>query len=171
MNILISFLSYVLVSFFLFSNDEFKRVSTNDNYIIQSDTLLYPDSKHREQSKLIFQLLSKYHYKKLSVNDSLSEKILEKYIQSLDPSREYFYESDITYFNQYESQMDDYVISGYLEPAYEIFTVYHERVKDRIDFVFSLLENEPNFSINEDFSFDRKKAIWFKNSLEMFKHF
>ena len=167
MNILISFLSYVLVSFFLFSNDEFKRVSTNDNYIIQSDTLLYPDSKHREQSKLIFQLLSKYHYKKLSVNDSLSEKILEKYIQSLDPSREYFYESDITYFNQYENQMDDYVISGYLEPAYEIFTVYHERVKDRIDFVFSLLENEPNFSINEDFSFDRKKAIWFKNSLEM----
>ena len=167
MNILISFLSYVLVSFFLFSNDEFKRVSTNDNYIIQSDTLLYPDSKHREQSKLIFQLLSKYHYKKLSVNDSLSEKILEKYIQSLDPSREYFYESDITYFNQYESQMDDYVISGYLEPAYEIFTVYHERVKDRIDFVFSLLENEPNFSINEDFSFDRKKAIWFKNNLEM----
>ena len=73
MNILISFLSYILVSFFLFSNDEFKRVSTNDNYIIQSDTLLYPDSKHREQSKLIFQLLSKYHYKKLSVNDSLSE--------------------------------------------------------------------------------------------------
>ena len=63
MNILISFLSYVLVSFFLFSNDEFKRVSTNDNYIIQSDTLLYPDSKHREQSKLIFQLLSKYHYR------------------------------------------------------------------------------------------------------------
>ena len=111
MNILISFLSYVLVSFFLFSNDEFKRVSTNDNYIIQSDTLLYPDSKHREQSKLIFQLLSKYHYKKLSVNDSLSEKILEKYIQSLDPSREYFYESDITYFNQYESQMDDSSLS------------------------------------------------------------
>ena len=167
MNILISFFSYILVSFFLISNDEFKRSSTDDNSIIQSDTLLYPDSKHREQSKLIFQLLSKYHYKKLSVNDSLSEKILEKYIQSLDPSREYFYESDITYFNQYESQMDDYVISGYLEPAYEIFTVYHERVKDRIDFVFSLLENEPNFSINEDFSFDRKKAIWFKNSLEM----
>jgi carboxyl-terminal processing protease len=167
MNILISFFSYILVSFFLISNDEIKRSSTDDNSIIQSDTLLYPDSKHREQSKLIFQLLSKYHYKKLSVNDSLSEKILEKYIQSLDPSREYFYESDITYFNQYESQMDDYVISGYLEPAYEIFTVYHERVKDRIDFVFSLLENEPNFSINEDFSFDRKKAIWFKNSLEM----
>ena len=56
--------------------------------------------------------------------------------------------------------MDDYVISGYLEPAYEIFTVYNERVKNRIDFVFSLLENEPNFAIKEDFTFERKDVAF-----------
>lgn len=167
MNIIVSILSYILISFFLISHDEVERIDIDRADIIQSDTLLYPNSKHREQSKLIYQLLTKYHYKKLNVNDSLSEKILEKYIKSLDPSREYFYQSDITYFNQYQSQMDDYVISGYLEPAYEIFTVYHERVKNRIDFVFSLLENEPNFSIDEDFTFDRKNSQWFKNDIEM----
>jgi len=167
MNIIISILSYILISFFLISHDEVERIDIDRADLIQSDTLLYPNSKHREQSKLIYQLLTKYHYKKLNVNDSLSEKILEKYIKSLDPSREYFYQSDITYFNQYQSQMDDYVISGYLEPAYEIFTVYHERVKNRIDFVFSLLENEPNFSIVEDFTFDRKDSQWFKNDIEM----
>lgn len=167
MNIIVSILSYILISFFLISYDEVERIDIDRADLIQSDTLLYPNSKHREQSKLIYQLLTKYHYKKLNVNDSLSEKILEKYIKSLDPSREYFYQSDITYFNQYQSQMDDYVISGYLEPAYEIFTVYHERVKNRIDFVFSLLENEPNFSIDEDFTFDRKNSQWFKNDIEM----
>ncbi|MFL2996894.1 MAG: carboxy terminal-processing peptidase [Cytophagales bacterium] len=167
MNIIVSILSYILISFFLISHDEVERIDIDRADLIQSDTLLYPNSKHREQSKLIYQLLTKYHYKKLNVNDSLSEKILEKYIKSLDPSREYFYQSDITYFNQYQSQMDDYVISGYLEPAYEIFTVYHERVKNRIDFVFSLLENEPNFSIDEDFTFDRKNSQWFKNDIEM----
>ena len=164
---IVSILSYILISFFLISHDEVERIDIDRADLIQSDTLLYPNSKHREQSKLIYQLLTKYHYKKLNVNDSLSEKILEKYIKSLDPSREYFYQSDITYFNQYQSQMDDYVISGYLEPAYEIFTVYHERVKNRIDFVFSLLENEPNFSIDEDFTFDRKNSQWFKNDIEM----
>ncbi len=162
-----SILSYILISFFLISHDEVERIDIDRADLIQSDTLLYPNSKHREQSKLIYQLLTKYHYKKLNVNDSLSEKILEKYIKSLDPSREYFYQSDITYFNQYQSQMDDYVISGYLEPAYEIFTVYHERVKNRIDFVFSLLENEPNFSVEEEFTFDRKDSQWFKNDIEM----
>ena len=164
---IVSILSYILISFFLISHDEVERIDIDRADLIQSDTLLYPNSKHREQSKLIYQLLTKYHYKKLNVNDSLSEKILEKYIKSLDPSREYFYQSDITYFNQYQSQMDDYVISGYLEPAYEIFTVYHERVKNRIDFVFSLLENEPNFSVEEEFTFDRKNSQWFKNDIEM----
>lgn len=164
---IVSILSYILISFFLISHDEVERIDIDRADLIQSDTLLYPNSKHREQSKLIYQLLTKYHYKKLNVNDSLSEKILEKYIKSLDPSREYFYQSDITYFNQYQSQMDDYVISGYLEPAYEIFTVYHERVKNRIDFVFSLLENEPNFSVEEEFTFDRKDSQWFKNDIEM----
>ncbi len=167
MNMIVSILSYILISFFLISHDEVERIDIDRADLIQSDTLLYPNSKHREQSKLIYQLLTKYHYKKLNVNDSLSEKILEKYIKSLDPSREYFYQSDITYFNQYQSQMDDYVISGYLEPAYEIFTVYHERVKNRIDFVFSLLENEPNFSVEEEFTFDRKDSQWFKNDIEM----
>ena len=164
---IVSILSYILISFFLISYDVVERIDIDRADLIQSDTLLYPNSKHREQSKLIYQLLTKYHYKKLNVNDSLSEKILEKYIKSLDPSREYFYQSDITYFNQYQSQMDDYVISGYLEPAYEIFTVYHERVKNRIDFVFSLLENEPNFSVEEEFTFDRKDSQWFKNDIEM----
>ena len=135
--------------------------------IIQSDSLLYPSAKHREQSKLIYQLLTKYHYKKVSVDDSLSEKILERYINSLDPNKEYFFSSDINYFNQYKFQMDDYITSGYLEPAYEIFTVYNERVKDRIGYVFSILESEPDFSVDEELVFDRKKSVWFDDSDQM----
>ena len=138
-----------------------------EDYNIYSDTLLSPKAKHREQSKLIYQLLSKYHYKKIDVDDSLSVRILEKYIESLDPNREYFYKSDIDYFNQYKMQMDDYIISGYLEPAYEIFTVYHQRVKDRILFVFSMLEQEPDFSVKEFLYFDRKKLDWLDDLNQM----
>ena len=116
---------------------------------------------------MIYQLLSKYHYKKVTLDDSLSEKILKKYITSLDPNKEYFYYSDINYFNQYQYQMDDYVISGYLEPAYEIFTVYNERVKNRIDYVFSILENEPDFTNNDELIFNRKDAEWFDDINQM----
>ena len=143
--------------------EENNNINYSLRYKVNSDSVLYPNSKHREQSKLIHQLLTKYHYKKINLNDSLSEKILDKYISSLDPNREYLYNSDINYFKQYERQMDDYITSGYLEPAYEIFTVYHERVKNRIDFVNSMLENEPNFTIEEELLLDRKNLNWIED--------
>ena len=164
-----NFIIYLISVFLSFSsiNNEESIYDFSEENIFKSDSLLYPSAKHREQSKLIYQLLTKYHYKKVSVDDSLSEKILEKYINSLDPNKEYFFQNDIDYFNQYKLQMDDYITSGYLEPAYEIFTVYNERVKDRIEYVFSLLENEPDFSVEEELMFDRKKSEWFGDSGQM----
>ena len=158
-----------IISFFLVLSLNFtnKDIQFKSDFTISSDSLLYPKAKHREQSKLIYQLLSKYHYQKIPLNDSLSEKILKKYINTLDPNKEYFYSSDINYFNQYKYQMDDYVISGYLEPAYEIFTVYNERVKNRINYVFSILEDEPDFTINDELVFDRKDADWFTDVTQM----
>ena len=165
MNFIIYFFSlFISISFYLERNNIYEF---NNGYSIEVDSLLYPNAKHREQSKLIYQLLSKYHNKKINLDDSLSEKILKKYINSLDPNKEYFFNSDINYFNQYKYQMDDYVMSGYLEPAYEIFTVYNERVKNRIGYVYSLLENEPNFSLDEDLIFDRKNSSWFIDVNEM----
>ena len=165
MNFIIYFFSlFISINLYLERNNIYE---SNIGYSIEVDSLLYPNAKHREQSKLIYQLLSKYHYKKINLDDSLSEKILKKYINSLDPNKEYFFNSDINYFNQYKYQMDDYVMSGYLEPAYEIFTVYNERVKNRIGYVYSLLENEPNFSLDEDLIFDRKNSSWFIDVNEM----
>ena len=158
------FLLFISISTYFERNNIYE---SNNGYSVDVDSLLYPNAKHREQSKLIYQLLSKYHYKKINLDDSLSEKILKKYINSLDPNKEYFFNSDINYFNQYKYQMDDYVMSGYLEPAYEIFTVYNERGKNRIGYVYSLLENEPNFSLDEVLIFDRKNSSWFIDVNEM----
>jgi len=159
-----------IISFFMMVlslNFTDKDIDFENDFTVSSDSLLYPKAKHREQSKLIYQLLSKYHYQKIPLNDSLSEKILKKYINSLDPNKEYFYSSDINYFNQYKYQMDDYVISGYLEPAYEIFTVYNERVQNRINYVFSILEDEPDFTNNDELIFNRKDAVWFSDVAQM----
>ena len=138
--------------------------------VIQADSILFPEIKHREQTKLINQLLTRYHYKKISLDDSLSVRILNNYIKSLDPNREYFYGADIKYFNQYKYEIDNYIYNGNLEPIYEIFTVYNERVRDRIDYVFDLLSKEPNFTVDEEFSYDRKDSEWFLTEVELNDH-
>ncbi len=160
----------LLILFIILSSLFFNEGNNHIDYMRNSvvkDSVLYPKQKHREQSKLIHQLLTKYHYKKINLSDSLSKKILDRYIASLDPNKEYLFSSDIKYFSQYDEKIDDYITSGYLEPAYEIFTVYHERVKNRINYVFSMLENEPDFSTLEKFNTDRKETDWFDNVDEM----
>ena len=138
--------------------------------VIQADSILFPEIKHREQTKLINQLLTRYHYKKISFDDSLSVKILKNYIKSLDPNREYFYDADIKYFDQYKYEIDNYIKNGYLEPIYEIFTVYNERVRDRIDYVFDLLSKEPDFTFDEEFFYNRKDREWFSTEVELNDH-
>lgn len=145
-------------------------LSFDSKEVIQADSILFPEIKHREQTKLINQLLTRYHYKKISLDDSLSVKILNNYIKSLDPNREYFYGADIKYFNQYKYEIDNYIYNGYLEPIYEIFTVYNERVRDRIDYVFDLLSKEPNFTVDEEFFYDRKDSEWFLTEVELNDH-
>ena len=138
--------------------------------VIQADSILFPEIKHREQTKLINQLLTRYHYKKISFDDSLYVKILKNYIKSLDPNREYFYDADIKYFDQYKYEIDNYIKNGYLEPIYEIFTVYNARVRDRIDYVFDLLSKEPDFTFDEEFLYNRKDRKWFLTEVELNDH-
>ncbi len=160
----------LLILFIIFSSLLYNEGNNQIDFInkgIVKDSILYPKQKHREQSKLIHQLLTKYHYKKINLSDTLSKKILDRYISSLDPNKEYLFSSDIKYFSQYDEKIDDYITSGYLEPAYEIFTVYHERVKKRINYVFSMLENEPDFSTLEKLNTDRKETDWFDSVDEM----
>ena len=89
---------YIIV-FFIFITSAFSfnnsLLNFNSKEVIQADSVLFPEIKHREQTKLIKQLLTRYHYKKVSFDNSLSVKILNNYIKSLDPNREYIYGADI----------------------------------------------------------------------------
>ena len=158
-------LFYIFFTLICLSNINFNF--NHDLHLDEYDSLIYPEQKHRDQALLISRLLSKYHYKKMAFDDSLSSNILDKYVESLDPNREYFYSSDIKYFNNIRYNIDNYIINGNLEPMYEIFAVYRERAKDRIIYSFEFLESEPDFTIQEDFYFDRKESPWMSSRFEM----
>jgi carboxyl-terminal processing protease len=119
-----------------------------------------PQSYHKNETNLINTIVSRYHYRKFQLNDSLSSVIYSRYLKSLDNNKLYFLESDIDDFARYTYRFDDYLLEGNLEPAYELFRVYRDRVNERIDFIESLLENEFDFSIDEYFEPNRKNADW-----------
>lgn len=120
------------------------------------------------QQGLIEQLVATYatrlHYANRELDDALSQDVYKRYLETLDPSKIYFTESDIAGFDKYSRKIDDALKSGNAEPAYTIYRTLRDRVLARIDFAKQVLADKPDFSRKEMFEFDRTHADWAKDS-------
>lgn len=163
-SLLVIILITVAANFYFAHNDEAQTITIE----AQDSVKVISQEPHMARlDELINTLLSRYHYKKFDLNDSLSSVILDKYIRSLDFNRSFFFASDIKEFDKYRFQLDDDFKDGDLSPEYSIYNVFMERLNNRIDYVHELLEKEFDFTINENFYFRRDSADWFKSKDEM----
>ncbi|MBS1682955.1 MAG: carboxy terminal-processing peptidase [Bacteroidetes bacterium] len=133
--------------------------------IDKDTTVLRPKPVYGREARVIAYILDSYHYRKISLNDSLSAAILNEYIDALDNGKMYFLTSDIQSFEKYKFQIDDYTRREDVSPAYEIYSVFINRYHERMDYVFNhLLASNFDFSVEEDFETDRTKAVWASNT-------
>ncbi|MFC2103033.1 carboxy terminal-processing peptidase [Bacteroidota bacterium] len=150
----------------------FYFAETKNSHVDMIDDLdslktLEPKSYYILEDQLINTILSRYHYKKVDVNDSLSSVIFDRFIESIDLRKNYFLASDILEFEKYRYTLDDDLKSGNILPFYDIFNLYLLRMKERIVYIDSLLQREFNFTINEDFLINRKEVNWAKSEKEL----
>lgn len=122
---------------------------------------LSPEAKHQKLDQAIAGLLSHYHYRQASLDDRLSEEILDAYLEALDPNRLYFLGPDIRRFDRdYRTRLDDALQAGDLGPAYDIFNVYQRRVAERTTRVQHTLAEPFDFDTTDEVDLDRKTAPW-----------
>jgi len=134
---------------------------------IDDNQFLFPEQRHENIGELVAQFIQKSHYNEVDVDDELSSKVLDFYIENLDRNRMYLLASDIEYFERYRYQLDDIVKSKPLDPVYEMFEVYQTRVRERLTFALAQLEAEPNFSSDGEYHFDRMKEPWAADVTEL----
>jgi carboxyl-terminal processing protease len=142
-------------------------VAVASDPVITSDEFLEPQARHEDIGALVTQFIQKSHYNHIAVDDELSSQVMDRYIDSLDGNRMYLLASDIDYFEQYRHELDDIVKSRPLEPVYEIFRIYRTRVRERLDHAIVILENEPDFTADEAFLFDRSDMAWAETNAEL----
>ncbi|GAA0693511.1 carboxy terminal-processing peptidase [Marinobacterium maritimum] len=112
--------------------------------------------------------LQQGHYNQVAFDDSLSSAVLDQYLETLDPERSYFYTSDIAEFEAYRNQLDDEILAGKSNAAFDIFNRYQQRRSERIDYILTQLDHaEWDFSLDESLSTDRSEAPWPVNQAEM----
>ena len=134
-----------------------------------SDTLkvIEPKNYYPLENQLITTMLSRYHFKHFKLDDSLSSMIFDKYLENLDNSKVYFYSSDIARLEKERYSFDDYLLEGNIQPFFDIFNLYKERLFERMDYVDTILVHGFDFSINDSLEINRENSKWATSAEEM----
>jgi carboxyl-terminal processing protease len=121
------------------------------------DAGLIPIEKQSEQTALyreIFDRLATRHYRGQVIDDQLSKRYLEHYIDQLDSTKSYFLKSDIDEFNQWQTRLDDLAKRGDVSPGFIMFNRLRERATARLRSNIALLENPQH-----KFDYSRDESI------------
>ena len=138
-------------------------------YASRVDTLdLAAKPVYGKEAKIISYILDNNHYRRITLGDSLSSAILDRFIEELDNSKIYFLESDIKSFEKYRTIIDDLTRSENVDPAFEIYNVFKKRYKERTALVLSgLVSKDYDYSLQEFYDTNRDKLPWAKSISEL----
>jgi carboxyl-terminal processing protease len=125
-----------------------------------ADGPLAPEAHFTDITALVRDVIGRLHYTAPQFDTDLSARAFERYLAALDPHRSYFLASDIEEFSKYRERLLERRRGSDLAPAYEIYNRFHQRVHERVAVLRGLLDEEPDFTVHEEYRFDRTEAPW-----------
>src|SRR5690625_2922971 len=116
---------------------------------------------------IVTHVLQRGHYDPKSIDDEFSEEVFTNFIESLDPLKRYFKNSDIEEFSVYKTQIDDQIKNKYLS----FFNLVHERFLERVEDVKiiykDILKNPFDFDTEEFIDVDYEELAYARSDEEL----
>ena len=105
------------------------------------------------------------HFLQQPLSDEMSAKFLDRYLDTFDPLKIYFLESDLAEFAPLRTTLDELTWEkGDTTPAHRIFARFLERLDQQSAYVADLLKSESfTFTADEMYLLDRDKLVRPKN--------
>jgi carboxyl-terminal processing protease len=128
---------------------------------------LKPVQQDAQAAHLAAELLARYHYKKVPLDDTLSAKIFDQYLKSLDSEKLFFVQSDIDRLSVNRTKLDDAILKEDLTAPFSIFNLYDRRATERFAYARTLLKKGFDFQQDESYRYVRDKEAWPKTEAEM----
>jgi len=128
---------------------------------------LKPVQQQTQAAHLSAEVLTRYHYRRVPLDDMTSSKIFDNYLKSLDGEKIFFLQSDIDQFANARTKLDDAILTEDLSVPFAIFNLYQQRAVERISYARSLLKKGFDFDKKESYQYTREKAPWAKSDEEM----
>ena len=114
--------------------------------------------KERQVMRTVGIFLEQGHISRQPLDDSVSVRALDAYLESLDPMKLYFNRSDIDEFTARREEIDDMLRAGDPRFANMVFDHLLERIDERVEKAEELLAEEYDFTLHESFVVDREAA-------------
>ncbi|HXM25362.1 MAG TPA: carboxy terminal-processing peptidase [Chthoniobacterales bacterium] len=115
----------------------------------------------RQVAITVAKLLEQAHFTRQKLDSSMSRKVLDTYLESLDYTKLFFTQEDIDKIHQkYDGTLDQDLIVGNVQPARDIYGTFKERVESRAAKIRKLVNENFTFKSTRTVALDRRKEPW-----------
>ncbi len=115
----------------------------------------------RQVAITVAKLLEQAHFTRQKLDGSMSRKVLDTYLESLDYTKLFFTQEDIDKIHQkYDGTLDQDLIVGNVQPARDVYTTFKERVESRAAKIRKLVNENFSFKSTRAVALDRRKEPW-----------
>ncbi|HHQ1441027.1 TPA: carboxy terminal-processing peptidase [Acinetobacter baumannii] len=145
------------------------RAATNTAAVSQS---IQPTQEQALVTRQLATLVDRQHYLNMRLDANTSNRILDMYLDSLDPDHSLFLDAEVqNYKKLYGSNFGASLKAGNLTGPFAIHQQYRERLKQFYEFMLAELKKPQNLKQPNTFiEVDREKAPYFKTSAEQQNH-
>ena len=124
-----------------------------------------------DKDKLLIELISyvlgQWHYSPTEIDDQFSEKVFDDFVNSLDPLKRYFYQSDINEFESYRLDIDDQINNKDLTFFNLVYERFIKRMEEGKKISFEIIDKPFNYSKKEILNTNYETVTYVNSKKEM----
>ena len=124
-------------------------------------------NKEKLLIEVVKYVVEKGHYSSLDIDDKISEKIYNTYIEQLDAQKRFFLQSDIRQFEKYKFRLDDQIKDQDLTFFNLVYETSRERINEVKTYYEEIMSNSFDFSSNENINLDFENKSFARSKNEI----
>lgn len=118
-------------------------------------------------TKLVCNMVQKYHISQHPIDDQVSGKLLDRFLKTLDPQKLYFTQPDVEELHKFKATLDDLVKAGNTQFAYDVWDMYLQRLDRQLEIAHKLIDSTHDYTVDESIEIDADKIAWAKTQDEL----
>ena len=124
-------------------------------------------NKEKLLIEVVKYVVEKGHYSSLDIDDKISEKIYNTYIEQLDAQKRFFLQSDIRQFEKYKFRLDDQLKDQDLTFFNLVYETSRERINEVKTYYEEIMSSSFDFSSNENINLDFENKSYARSKNEI----